>query len=205
MEEDRALTDLGIAADIEEAQRQAEQSEAPPTLPSEVEATLGQEPVVKQPKKRFVGRRAADAASQNAGTDAKPSSTTVGRKFILSIYSTSSLLQVTIDDDKSQRQRLTLSHSRKTQKGTTPSKPSPQGNHRRPQPQGGHVPPALKLQLRDPQDHPPHPVLGVEKGRPADARGPAPLRHDNLRHPDAVLPRHRDPHHGGRDVWRLLY
>ncbi|POS78004.1 diphthamide biosynthesis protein 1 [Diaporthe helianthi] len=43
MEDDRAETDLGIAADIEEAQ-------AP-------------EPVVRQPKKRFVGRRTAAEAS----------------------------------------------------------------------------------------------------------------------------------------------
>jgi 2-(3-amino-3-carboxypropyl)histidine synthase len=49
MEEDRAETDLGIAADIEEAER-------PP-------------PVQKQPKKRFVGRRAAgDAARKDAGS-----------------------------------------------------------------------------------------------------------------------------------------
>ncbi|RYO81786.1 hypothetical protein DL766_004647 [Monosporascus sp. MC13-8B] len=50
MEEDRAQTDLGIAADIEEAQ-------SPP-------------PVPKQPKKRFIGRRAAaSAAAKNNGTD----------------------------------------------------------------------------------------------------------------------------------------
>ncbi|RYP33233.1 hypothetical protein DL767_004845 [Monosporascus sp. MG133] len=49
MEEDRAQTDLGIAADIEEAQ--------PPP------------PVQKQPKKRFIGRRAAtNAATKNNGT-----------------------------------------------------------------------------------------------------------------------------------------
>jgi 2-(3-amino-3-carboxypropyl)histidine synthase len=48
MEADRAETDLGIAADIEEAQ-------AP-------------EPVTRQPKKRFVGRRtAAEAAASKNG------------------------------------------------------------------------------------------------------------------------------------------
>lgn len=47
MEDDRAEVDLGIAADIEASQ-------AP-------------EPVVKQPKKRFVGRRtAAEASSKNS-------------------------------------------------------------------------------------------------------------------------------------------
>lgn len=48
MEDDRAATDLGIAADIEEAQTP--------------------EPVVRQPKKRFVGRRtAAEAAASKNG------------------------------------------------------------------------------------------------------------------------------------------
>ncbi len=53
MEEDRALTDLGIAADIEEAH-------APPPP----------DPSVKQPRKRFVGRRAASrntAAERTVG------------------------------------------------------------------------------------------------------------------------------------------
>lgn len=47
MEDDRAQTDLGIAADIEEAQ-------AP-------------EPVQRQPKKRFVGRRKAAEGARNGG------------------------------------------------------------------------------------------------------------------------------------------
>ncbi|KAH8906619.1 diphthamide biosynthesis protein 1 [Coniochaeta sp. PMI_546] len=47
MEDDRAQVDLGIAADIEEAH--------------------AAEPVQKQPKKRFVGRRTADASARNAG------------------------------------------------------------------------------------------------------------------------------------------
>ncbi|KAM0286061.1 hypothetical protein ACHAQH_001069 [Verticillium albo-atrum] len=56
MEEDRALTDLGIAADIEESHRQQEEDETP---------------VVKQPKKRFVGRRtAAEAAAKNVSSAA---------------------------------------------------------------------------------------------------------------------------------------
>lgn len=53
MEEDRAQSDLGVAADIEEAH-------APP-------------PAQRQPKKRFVGRRtaAADAAKKDgAGSTA---------------------------------------------------------------------------------------------------------------------------------------
>lgn len=55
MEEDRRLTDLGIAADIEEAQ-----------LAQASEATQSGDAPVKQPKKRFVGRRAAaEAAAKN--------------------------------------------------------------------------------------------------------------------------------------------
>ncbi|KAK3986245.1 putative diphthamide synthesis protein-domain-containing protein [Cladorrhinum sp. PSN332] len=50
MEEDRALVDLGIAADIEETQRQQN--------------------AVKQPKKRFVGRRAAAEASKTNSSNA---------------------------------------------------------------------------------------------------------------------------------------
>jgi len=47
MEDDRAQVDLGIAADLEENQ-----------MP---------ENVVKQPKKRFVGKRAATSAAAKAG------------------------------------------------------------------------------------------------------------------------------------------
>ncbi|CAM1504120.1 Fc.00g017110.m01.CDS01 [Cosmosporella sp. VM-42] len=58
MEEDRRQTDLGIAADIEEAQ-----------LSQAAEATQHGDAPVKQPKKRFVGRRAAaEAAAKNGVT-----------------------------------------------------------------------------------------------------------------------------------------
>jgi 2-(3-amino-3-carboxypropyl)histidine synthase len=57
MEADRAEADLGIAADIEEAQAPAPEPQPQQTL--------------KQPKKRFVGRRtAAQAAGQDAGASA---------------------------------------------------------------------------------------------------------------------------------------
>jgi 2-(3-amino-3-carboxypropyl)histidine synthase len=59
MEDDRAEVDLGIAVDIEERQEEA--------------ATL------RQPKKRFVGRRAAEAASKNsAGSNVESSGTVQG-------------------------------------------------------------------------------------------------------------------------------
>ncbi|EJP65653.1 diphthamide biosynthesis protein [Beauveria bassiana ARSEF 2860] len=62
MEDDRAQVDLGLAADIEESQLlQAKTAAQDNTIQPD-----GQEPVVKQPKKRFVGRRAAaEAAAKN--------------------------------------------------------------------------------------------------------------------------------------------
>lgn len=61
MEDDRAQVDLGIAADIEESQMaHATQSEH---ASSEDPATA-----VKQPRKRFVGRRAAAEAAAKNGT-----------------------------------------------------------------------------------------------------------------------------------------
>ncbi|KAH7269520.1 Diphthamide biosynthesis protein 1 [Fusarium redolens] len=62
MEEDRRQTDLGTAADIEEAQlAQASQS---PAIENEPETATP----LKQPKKRFVGRRAAVEAAAKNGT-----------------------------------------------------------------------------------------------------------------------------------------
>ncbi|KAH6900108.1 putative diphthamide synthesis protein-domain-containing protein [Thelonectria olida] len=67
MEEDRLQSDLGIAADIEEAQLMAQSSHPAPTE-TETTTPTGQAPV-KQPKKRFVGRRAAaEAAAKNGGS-----------------------------------------------------------------------------------------------------------------------------------------
>ncbi len=78
MEEDRSLTDLGTAADIEEAQRQAEPSQPPP-LVSAQDREQETASLPRQPKKRFIGRRAADAAaSQSATADGLSSSTLIG-------------------------------------------------------------------------------------------------------------------------------
>ncbi|KAI1091496.1 putative diphthamide synthesis protein-domain-containing protein [Rostrohypoxylon terebratum] len=56
MEEDRAQTDLGIAADIEEAH-------APPPAPTTA---------LRQPKKRFVGRRAAAGVASRTSQNGDP-------------------------------------------------------------------------------------------------------------------------------------
>lgn len=79
MEDDRAQVDLGIAADIEAAQ-----------LP-ESSAALAQTTTslpLRQPKKRFVGRRAADAAKSSQGAGgAVSTSTDVQSMLILSVSS----------------------------------------------------------------------------------------------------------------------
>lgn len=81
MEEDRAQTDLGIAADIEEAQNYEAAAAAAAAAaawqstpsPAETETEPGQtaqQNGIRQPKKRFVGRRAATeaAAAKGAGS-----------------------------------------------------------------------------------------------------------------------------------------
>lgn len=61
MEDDRAQVDLGLAADIEESQMlQAETA-------AQNSTTDSQDSGVKQPKKRFVGRRAAAEAAAKSG------------------------------------------------------------------------------------------------------------------------------------------
>lgn len=60
MEDDRALVDLGAAADIEEARLEVHTADN--------EATKDEAPTTRQPKRRFVGRRAADEAAAAKGT-----------------------------------------------------------------------------------------------------------------------------------------
>ncbi|KAI1068127.1 Diphthamide biosynthesis protein 1 [Fusarium irregulare] len=66
MEEDRRQTDLGTAADIEEAQ--LAQASPFPAIENETESTQNGSTPLKQPKKRFVGRRAATEASAKNGS-----------------------------------------------------------------------------------------------------------------------------------------
>ncbi|KAG6042226.1 Diphthamide biosynthesis protein 1 [Claviceps citrina] len=77
MEDDRAQVDLGIAADIEEAQlaqalESQQISQEAPSASASASASpspSSQAPMTKQPKKRFVGRRAvAEAAAAKAGS-----------------------------------------------------------------------------------------------------------------------------------------
>jgi hypothetical protein len=60
MEDDRALVGLGTAADIEESQLEVHRADN--------ETTENAAPTTRQPKRRFVGRRAADEAAAAKGT-----------------------------------------------------------------------------------------------------------------------------------------
>lgn len=60
MEDDRALVGLGTAADIEESQVEVHKPDN--------ETTENAAPTTRQPKRRFVGRRAADEAAVAKGT-----------------------------------------------------------------------------------------------------------------------------------------
>lgn len=74
MEADRLETDLGIAADIEEAQILRAQEQQ-----TSVSDTTSGEGAIKQPKKRFVGRRtAAETAAKNDVNSPASSSNAVG-------------------------------------------------------------------------------------------------------------------------------
>lgn len=69
MEEDRLQADLGIAADIEEAQLMTQLTDATPINSGTDTATSTGNTPMKQPKKRFIGRRAAaEAAATATGT-----------------------------------------------------------------------------------------------------------------------------------------
>lgn len=78
MEDDRAQVDLGIAADIEEAQlAQAHESQ-------QSNEQVPHAPVTKQPKKRFVGRRAAaEAAAKNGPVSTEAESGAVQGRLLL--------------------------------------------------------------------------------------------------------------------------
>ena len=65
MEEDRLQTDLGHAADIEAADAPPVHEPAP-------------EPVQRQPKKRFIGRRTAAAGAAKNGTSVEDSGAITG-------------------------------------------------------------------------------------------------------------------------------
>ncbi|KAL6892306.1 diphthamide biosynthesis protein 1 [Trichoderma evansii] len=60
MEDDRAFVGLGTAADIEESQLEVHKPDS--------EVTENAAPTTRQPKRRFVGRRAADEAAAAKGT-----------------------------------------------------------------------------------------------------------------------------------------
>jgi len=72
MEEDRAQVDLGLAADIEAFEL---------AQPGEVQTSTTEEsaPLSRQPKKRFVGRRATAAVAKDGSAALSSSSAVQGR------------------------------------------------------------------------------------------------------------------------------
>lgn len=85
MEEDRRLTDLGTAADIEETQLAQAKTEIQPETTTPTTQNGGAP--VRQPKKRFVGRRAAaEAAAKNGTTEVTGESGAVQSTFDACYY-----------------------------------------------------------------------------------------------------------------------
>jgi 2-(3-amino-3-carboxypropyl)histidine synthase len=82
MEDDRALVDLGAAADIEEARLEVHTTESE-TTKNETPATTT---TTRQPKRRFVGRRAADEAAAAKATTEQGGSGAVQGTFRYSVY-----------------------------------------------------------------------------------------------------------------------
>lgn len=148
MEEDRALTDLGIAADIEEAQNyEAQSSHADEHLPPPSASTSqsastststpddepapspGPENAVRQPKKRFVGRRAAAegaAAKREGASNGADGRAVQGLSSTSSTSSTSPSAPPQLPLDFSSDHMMYI--SRKTSQGTSPIKSGPQGD-----------------------------------------------------------------------------
>lgn len=126
---------------------------------------------LKQPKKRFVGRRTADAQAQKeTGTQQDVESTSVQRGMQdLQIYV---LLTLTLYSHW-------IVYSRTT---TQPSdlEPSPAGNPKRPGNPSGHRITTEKLLLRDPQNHPSCAHIRSQAGGPSVPRGTVDLRNHHL-------------------------
>lgn len=131
MEDDRAEVDLGIAADIEHA------VEIP----------------VKQPKKRFIGRRQADEAATKNGL------ATGGKGTAVTGTQSSVHLET----------RLTCLHSIFVKTRSSNPKSSPSRDPRRSGHQCCYSTSATQLQLRITQDHSSYPDQWLQKGSSANA------------------------------------
>lgn len=132
MEDDRAQVDLGLAADIEESQMLQAQAAAQDntTQPDD------QEPAVKMPKKRFVGRRAAaEAAAKNGVLGTTGESGALQSEY----FSLQLMLNETTTD--------TTSCSCQAKTRTKAAEPRAARDFREPQAQGRHCAAPCQLQL----------------------------------------------------------
>lgn len=147
---------------------------------------------LRQPKKRFVGRRTAEAQAQQNGSQNDVETTTVQKgksPHLKAIYQRTSLL-------------TPYSHTPANTKNLKPSTPR---NSQRPRHQLRNHPPPKKLLLRNPQNNSPHPHPRRKAHCPPIPRRSSHLRNDHLRYPHTILPRHRNIDHGRRDLRRMLY
>lgn len=147
MEEDRDLTNLG------------------PELPEAVNREA--QDAVRQPRKRFIGRRAAAERAATRGTVPENGDQTTSD----ALSGTYKTIPYCLQPDVSSTQ---------TNATATNRKPNPLLHPRRPQPKSSHVPPPLKLLLRNPQNHPPHPNPRRQKHSPPIPRRPPHVRTTNL-------------------------
>ncbi|KAJ8115784.1 hypothetical protein OPT61_g2635 [Boeremia exigua] len=155
-------------------------------LGPEVDEGMAEEPVAvpRQPKRRFVGRKTVEKSGD------QPADPNANIEDSSAIQGVRRLLAVTFDSmTDTYCSRTASPHSSRLERHTRlyPARQRPQRCHR---------PPPTELQLRDPQMHTPYTDIRREVGSTTVPRRIAALRHDHLRHPDAVLPRHFDADHG---------
>jgi len=148
----------------------------------------------KLPRKRFIGRRAAAEraaakAQENGDQDAAE-----GTNAVAGIV------------DVSDFERLDLtSLSSKADTTSSHAQPDPLRNSQQRRHQCRHCTSPTKLQLRNPQDHPPYTHVRRHQCRAPISRRTSPLRTHNLRYPHSILSRHRHVDHGRCHVRCLLY
>jgi hypothetical protein len=135
MEDDRAQVDLGIAVDVEERLEEAA--------------------VQRQPKKRFVGRKAAEAAASRTRTNGnvEDSGAIEGKNLSYTISNTPQLITTSI----------------KAKTDASDAESSPSRDPQRSRDQRCYCPPPSELLVRNTQDHPPHTDKWLEKSGSADA------------------------------------
>ena len=165
MEDDRAATNLGPDTDQ--------------SMPEEVA------PVQKQPKRRFVGRKAGEKAGEQ---QADPNANIEDSSAIQGVRSP---------------QKSFLMHRGPNMYPSCPASAysscpecDPRRDSARPRNQRRHRAPTAQLQLRDPQMYTPHTDIRSQVDSFAVSRGIAAIRNHHIRHSDAILPWYFDVDNG---------